>query len=278
MIDLDNLKKHLLAGTRMDPECIPEEGPVILPKEMTLADLEPYLSKPYRHRGTYTTAWPAEFLAYAADNASPEHDPHCFVDDSSAPPRAVIIFDFGNHDTPMWREHRAVLQIGESEAFRALGSMLGRNLTQDDLTTFIDDWAAGCNFERPDGTIVAPAVARTEFADLTVEQVKSLRSKQADFNRERSAVERMSMGSGLPNRLHFTCEPWQGLSPARLTVRISAADSAGALALRLNLIGWPGVRRALIDELVDTLSGAAVTIRRGLFNSGVRPAGASAAA
>jgi uncharacterized protein YfdQ (DUF2303 family) len=242
MIDLDQLKHHLLAGTRIDPECIPENGPVILPKDMTLADLEPYMGAPYRYRGRFTTGLPEEFVAYITANADPLFTPHCFVGDSGlSEPTAEAIFDFGSPDQPLWREHRAVLDI-----------------------------------ERSDGTIVNPAVARTEFADLTVEQVKNLRSKQADFARERSAVERMSMGSGLPNRLHFTCTPWRGLGSARLTLRISAADSAGALALRLNLIGWPAVRTALVEELIEKLLQTPITVRRGRFTAGLRPASAAA--
>lgn len=275
MIDLDNLKHHLLAGTRIDPDCIPESGPVILPKDMTLADLEPYMSAPARHRGVYRTEWPSEFIRYAVENANQEDYPQCFMEScGTAAPRATLLFDFGTHDTPQWREHRAELAICESEAFAALIDLIGRNLTQEDLLRFIDDWSGNCDFERPDGSLVNPAVARTEFADLSVDQIKNLRSKQADFARERSAVERISMGSGLPNRLHFTCEPWTGLGTKRVTVRIAAADNAGALALRMSLIGWPIVRQELICELVELLSGAPVTVRRGTFEPGLRPVSA----
>ena len=274
MIDIDQLKKHLLAGTRMDPECIPEDGPVLLPKDFTLADLEPYAKAPTRHRGTFRTTWPDEFIAYAEANAEPAESPHCFLSDATNPPTAEILFDFGDHTAPLWREHRALLTVQESDAFMAFQALAGRNLTQDDITSYIDDWANNLSFERPDGALVAPAVARTEFADLTVEQVKQLRSKQQDFSRERSAVERMSMGTGLPNRLHLTCEPWQGLGVKRLTARISAADSAGALALKLTLIGWPTIRRELIDELGERLSSVPVTVRRGTFLPGLRPASA----
>lgn len=274
MFDLKDLKAHLIAGTRIDPACIADEGPVILPEGMRLEDVEPFLSAPHRHRGNYRTKWPTEFLAYAAANADERFAPHCFVDDTSdtAPPRAVALFDFGCDSTPMWREHRAMLEVGESDAFAALRALTGRNLTQEDMLAFIDDWSTNCDFERPDGTTINPAVARTEFADLTVEAVKNLRSKQADFTRERSAVERMSMGSGLPNRLHFTCTPWNGLGTQRVAVRIAAADSAGALALRLNLIGWPTVRRALVDELIEMLAAAPLTVRRGTFSDRSGPA------
>jgi len=273
MLDLTDLKRHLIAGTRIDPDCVPESGPVILPDGMTLADTEPFQQQPSRHRGRYTTQWPGEFLAYVADNANGEENPHCFVDDDSrsAPPTAIVMFDFGDPMVPRWREHQAKLAVGESDAFAALRGLVDRNLAQEHLLEFIDDWAGNCDFQRPDGTAINPAVARTEFADLTVEAVKNLRSKQADFARERSAVERMSMGSGLPNRLHFTCEPWKGLGAKRITARIAAADTGGALALRLNLIGWPIVRQELVDALVEMLSAAPITVRRGGFDPGLRP-------
>lgn len=273
MLDLTDLKRHLLAGTRIDPDCIPEGGPVILPDGMTLADTEPFQHTPSRHRGRYVTLWPSEFLAYIVANAAADDNPHCFVDDDrgAAPPSALAIFDFGTEVMPMWRDHTARLDIGPSDAFSALVGLADRNLTQEDLLRFIDDWAPNCDFERPDGTAINPAVARTEFADLTVEAVKNLRSKQADFARERSAVERMSMGSGLPNRLHYTCAPWNGLGSRRITARIAAADNGGALALRLNLVGWPMVRRSLVDELVEMLGAAPVTVRRGTFDLGLRP-------
>jgi uncharacterized protein YfdQ (DUF2303 family) len=281
MIDIDKLRAALLAGTRMDSDCVPEDGPVLLPAGMTLATLEPFMERPARTRGTYTTNRIEDFTAYCEKVIASGHAPHgagnahLFVDENAATPVAKMVFDFGSVVAPMWREDRAVLVVEPSPEYAELSALMDAGaVRQDAFVDFVDDWASQCTFLRPDGKPIDAAIAKTEFADLTVDAVRSMRSKVTDFQREKSAVEKLSMGKGLPNRLLFACRPWKCVSGRQVTVRLSAFESGGTLALKLTHVGAVALREALVDELTarldEAFSGTA-TVVRGTFDPGLRP-------
>jgi uncharacterized protein YfdQ (DUF2303 family) len=261
MTDIAALRAALLAGAHpialeRDLDAIPA---ALVPKDMTVESLEHLLPQPARKRATFQTNSLDDFLTYCANNVPDEvgednratGNAHIFYNDT--PPRAEAILDFGSPEAPAWSEHRAVWTPRESPALQALRALLGKALSQDTLTDYIDDWADYLSFERADGTAVIVAAARAAIADMTAETVKAMRSKIGDFERERSALEKLSVGPYIPARMVLTCAPWTGFSTHQLQVRLAAAEGAGTLALRLAIIGWPLHQETLLEELRDRL-------------------------
>lgn len=252
MTDIAALRAALVAGNAVPA--------ALVPKDMEVRSLEHLRPAPVRQRGTFSTNALDDFLTYCANNVGDCYDddgcvpgnPHIFY--SAMPtPRADAILDYGSPAAPAWGEHRARWTPQESPALRALRDLLGKALTQDTLTDYIDDWGDYLTFERSDGTAVNVPAARGAIADMTAETIKSLRSKQGDFSRERSALETISVAPTVPARMILTCAPWEGFDTHQLRVRLSAADGAGTLALRLTLIGWPLHQDRLLEELRNRL-------------------------
>lgn len=259
MTDISALRAALVAGIGISAG----DGAMpaaLVPKDMEVQDLERLLPAPLRKRGNFATNALDDFLAYCANNVcddvaddgGPVGNPHIFYT-AMPTPRAEAILDFGSPGFPAWGQHRAVWTPLESPALRALRDLLGKALSQDALTDYIDDWGDYLTFERSDGTAVNVPAARGAIADMTAETIKSLRSKQGDFSRERSALETISVAPTVPARMILTCAPWEGFDTHQLRVRLSAADGAGTLALRLTLIGWPLHQDRLLEELRNRL-------------------------
>lgn len=274
LTDIGALRAALLAGVHPvalehDPEAIPA---ALVPKNMEVQSLEHLLPAPARKRERFETHSLDDFLTYCANNVAEDPDedghapgnPHIFYDD--APVIAHAILDFGSPEDPAWGEHRAIWTPQESPALQALRALLGKALSQDTLTDYIDDWGDYLSFERADGTAVPVAAARGAIADMTAETVKAMRSKTGDFERERSALEKLSIAPTVPARIVLTCAPWTGFETHHLKIRVAAAEGAGTLALRLTLIGWPLHQEDLLSELRNRLDGitAPITVLSGV--------------
>ena len=273
MIDFAQLRSILLAGSDVFGS-----DTALIPKDMALQSLEPFQSAPNFFKGTFSTGYLSDFIAYlqhyiVADSACGDphafsaEDPHAFIDDTGPTPVVHAVIDHGLPGEPLWRHHTATLAIAHTEAFAALNTLLGKTVAQRALLDFIDDYGDLCVFHRPDGATVAAEVARGEFANLTAEKVRQINSQRGDFKRELSEVERLSLGTGLPNRLTLTAAPWRDFTTQNVRVRISAADSGSGLGLDLRLIGWDAIQDALIAELVAALEAIeGLTVRRGVFS------------
>jgi uncharacterized protein YfdQ (DUF2303 family) len=256
MTDISALRAALIAGvaiTDMASDLLPA---VLVPKDMAVQDLEHLLAAPVRQRALFQTTDLDDFLTYCANAVGDDTDadghaagnPHIFYT-LKDPIRAFAILDFGSPEAPAWGQHRAEWNPQESPALIALISLLGRALPQDTLTDYIDDWSEFLGFERADGTAVSVQAARGAIADMTAETINSLRSQRGDFIRERSSMEKITVAPTVPPRMVVTCAPWAGFGTHQLRVRISAADGAGTLALRLTLIGWPLHEIDMVEEL-----------------------------
>lgn len=261
MLDIKELHERLLSGTALDPDL----GLYLIPENLRLTSDELYREHPRRHRGTFDTNRLSAFVAYC-QNAAGDIDlsalggqPTLFLDG----PRALAVFDQGTDDQPRWGDHRALLTLEPSPPFAALRKLLDRPLTQDLLIGFIDDWSDLLSFQRPDGSVCTPETARAELADLTVEAVRTMRTKQTEFAREKTGLERLSLGAGLPTLLLLTCAPFEELTTEALRIRLTAREHSGSLALHLTHAGWPLLEERLTAELEARLR--ATLHERGAF-------------
>ena len=259
MIDFEQLQSILLAGKS------PASGSTLVPAGMTLERLEQFQEYPDRFRGTYQTGHLTHFMDYLEHYGAGGCDAHAFIDDSQPAPVVHAILDHGTQEDPRWRQHTAILSVAPT--FAALSGLIGKPIGQKTMIDFLDDWGDHCAFTRPDGASAPLDVARAEFANLTLETVRKLNSQRGDFTRQLSEVERLSLGSGLPNRLTFTAAPWRDFSTHDLRLRLTAADNGSGIALELRHIAWDTTRNALLGELTEKLSTLpTLSVRLGRFN------------
>lgn len=251
MIDISALRAALLAGTNTDDY----SRTMLVPKDMAVVDLEQYHDRPARHRGTYSTSRLADFMSYISNvNGERPPDVEICAFTNSETGAVTAILDFGSPKDPQWQDHTAVYCPRPSPMFMALTAVLDRPLSQDLLLDFFDDWAPHLSFSSPGAALMPHDAVRAMIADLTLETLRTLKTKVTDFERQRSAAEKLTMQRGLPNRMIVTCSPWDGLIARDLQVRIQAADAGSTPALKLSLIGWEITRQAMIDEIINTIA------------------------
>lgn len=246
MLDIEKLEALALRAN------LPEHAAVALvPKGLEALDLEQYEIRPRRHTGQYLTSSIEDFTAYLL-RASGEQgvSPEIYV--ATDHPYAKAILDPGGRDTPRWHDWTATLELHASDAGAALEDLCEQPVRPEAIVQFIDDWALNCRFLANGHDCTAEA-ARAQFADCTVETIRSLRTKTADLSREKTGLERLTVQPSLPTRLLFDCEPWRGLEPRTLPVRIQATDTGGTAALKLTVIGWADIQRKMLDEFATKL-------------------------
>lgn len=284
MTDIGALADILLLGTDVTPvgpNIIPA---VMRPAGMSVEPLEHLLSHPTRVRAHYTTDDLDDLIRYVQEHGATEDDPHIYLDAPAAPATAfagtataVAVLDHGNRDRPLWRDHRATWAPTLHPALEALGALVNRPVTQDALLDYLDAWGYLMGFARPDGTAVAFPQARAAIAAMNIETLRSLRGEVGDFQRQKGALETISIQPNLPTAWRITCDPWLGLPQRDIDIRLSPTD-AGGLAVKLTVLRWPllvldlqrDVRRVLLEAFNDgTDSDGAplrVTVLRGKYS------------
>ena len=173
----------------------------------------------------------------------------------------------GDLEHPEWHDWTARVTLASGDAFVALSELCYKDaIKPDTLVDFIDDWGIALSFTSGINDVKLEA-ARAQFADCTVETVRSLRTKREDFAREKTGFEKLSVQAGLPNRLTLYCEVWRGLPARSVSARIQAAEAGGAAAIKLTLIGWPDLHQKLLEEFEEAIRKAdtGATVYSGSF-------------
>lgn len=247
MIDIDKLEA-LAVRANLDSDHV-----AFVPKGHETLDLEPFQRAPNRHTGCFATGRIDDFVRYIA--VATEQDdlsPQVYIDPDA--PIATAILTPGSQLNPQWHDWTATLTLSPTDAIAALLALTDRAaIHPTDLVSFIDDWAWLCQFQA-NGDLVPVETARARFADCTVETVRSLRHKSEDFAREKTGIEKLALQPGLPNRLLLFTAPWHGLPAHEIKVRLSVAEANGGPAIKLHLVGWDDLRRAMLGELSELIT------------------------
>jgi len=89
---------------------------------------------------------------------------------------ARAFFDIGTLDAPGHCNHRAIVELNTTAAYRAIKGIDGDRLTQQDLAEFIEDWQDAIKaFEKPgDETTMSLKAAAEAIRNVTItEQSKA---------------------------------------------------------------------------------------------------------
>ncbi len=194
---------------------------VALPNDFQIHDLEAFQLMRRRQRGTMTTTTLEDFAQYLASYIEP--GAAVFIDQPKMAATAVL--NLGTTAAPGHADHRAVLQLQQTAAFKALASTAsGRGLTQTEAAEFLEDWAplvACSKGEEIIDTIKAVGALR----NITIEGLRKVQATESQLSATRSALESVSASSGsghpLPTEITFITEPYLGLPARRFKLRLS---------------------------------------------------------
>lgn len=214
---------------------------VAIPEGVKIADLEKYLEKRRRYRGSMATRLINEFVEFAT--ATTEHysqEKHldnvpCFVNPEDM--KAKIFFNLGDIVEPGHGDHTALLILRETEAFGELKKINGNQLDQKTLAEWMEDWRDHLEAIAEDGTTIIPiGPAVSAVRKITIGSNAEATSETQTFSQRKSAMAEVEAKNrdSLPGFLKFDCEPYHGLEARAFTLRLSLiTGDTPKIALRI---------------------------------------------
>ena len=213
------------------------ENVAAVPDHFTVHDLQKFQPHRRRFTGHLQTNDITDFTDYVKGNAWNEEKPSGFIDGNKL--SCTAYFNLGDDSTPGHGDWRATLQLEQTSAYVAVRSINGRKHDQQDLATWLEDWADQlAPFARGEGQPygnLARAVSAVRHIKISTKAESE--SKVSDFGAKRSAMEEVEARSELelPAGFIFTCQPYHGL-PARsflLRLQVITAKDDPQLVLRI---------------------------------------------
>lgn len=235
-------------------DAIGAEHPVPLPNDYTLHDTEGYRENRRRARGTMTTSVVAHFAAYT--NVYADAGAAVFIDPDRMAATAVL--NLGTQDFPGHADNLAVIALRQTAPFVALlQKATGMALKQADVAEFIEDWGHLIECSNVDGPIeLRKAIAAVRR--ITIETLKKAEASEQLLSASKSAFESVEAKSAdpIPTALEFTCDPYQGLKPRTIRVRLGVLTTGDKPSIVLRVINLEQHKEDMADELSQLVADA----------------------
>jgi len=230
---------------------------VALPGDAKLQSLESFSQQPARMRSTYTTERLGDFTKYVNDEHLLESATAMFVD-----PRgegATCIIDHGNHEEPLWGDHRAILAMKHTPEFAALLKATQETLTQRNLTDFLEDWADEITpltiieedgEEKSEKVSVARAIASIRTVDIKGKHETS--HTDGNFKAARTSMEEIeakARSGSLPSFLVMSCSLYPDTRQRDITARLSLLTGGDKPAFRLRIVGLEKIEHETSEDV-----------------------------
>lgn len=214
---------------------------VAIPEGVKISDLEKYLEQRRRYRGSMATKLIAEFVEFATattEQYSQEKqldNVPCFVNAEAM--TAKVFFNLGDIVEPGHGDHTAKLELQQTEAFRELLKINGKQLDQKTLAEWMEDWRDHLEALSEDGSVIIPiGPAVSSIRKITIGSNAEATSETQTFSQRKSAMAEVEAKNrdSLPGFLKFDCEPYHGLTERPFTLRLSLiTGETPKIALRI---------------------------------------------
>ena len=226
----------------------------VTPASCTLTNLEPYQFLRDRFRGNLNTHSLKAFATYVERHIGGEGNIGAagFVDQDAM--RATVIFNLGNSGYAGHGDDRATLTLKPTAAYKALLEVVGRSMSQQQLAEFLEDWAPHITASAGDEHLHIVA-AINAVRRMQIKATSELNSEVGDLSNRRSAMEDIEARSleTLPTAFAFITKPYDPLSVAGVTLRLSVITGEKAPVLKLRWVGQEAQQEAFAEEFQQVL-------------------------
>lgn len=228
---------------------------MVLPANCTTLNLEQFQHGRDRFRGALHTHSLKAFSAYVERHIGGEDDTFSagFVDQDAM--SATVIFNLGTPDEAGHGDDRAILTLKPTAAYKALADVVGRSLSQQQLAEFLEDWAPHITASAGDQKLNTLA-AINAVRRMQIKATSELNSEVGDLSNRRSAMEEIEARSleTLPTTFVFSAKPYDPLSLADITLRLSVITGDKAPVLKLRWVGQEAQQEAFAEEFQQVLA------------------------
>ena len=196
----------------------------VLPKDVTLHNLEPFQLGRDRFRGALRTHSLTDFASYVERHTTNEPKPAGFVDQDAM--SATVIFNLGTDAQPGHGDDTATLTLKPTAAYVALQAIAGKAMSQQALAEFLEDWMPHLMAGAGEDALPMPA-----------------------------AINARSLET-MPTTFIFTTRPCEPLEAAAITLRVSVITGRDEPLLKLRWVGEDAQREGFADEFKQVLDKA----------------------
>lgn len=217
-----------------------------------------------RFRGALKTNSLADFIGYAKRDHGRGPDDRAAVFVDSAKLAATAYFNLGDHQSPGHADHRAVLELEHTAAYRAVGQAHGLRADQRGMTEWLEEWAPHIEAFDENGAQMSALQAIVAVRSVKVKATAEGTTTVGSFAANRTALEdieaKAAGGNPLPARIKFTFVPALGLAEQTADLRVYlSAKPEEKPTFAVKWIGREQVieaiaqdfKRVLFDELAD---------------------------
>lgn len=224
---------------------------LVVPGGFSVEDLESKMPNRDSYRFAFTTKSIKDFGEYCKE--FDKEGAKCFVDSDSM--RAKTIFDLGTEELPLHQKHNAKLSLDKTAAFKALLNIHGERMSQKQASDFIEDWADDVVIFDKSGKSITTAMASKRLREITIEQVREVKSKVDDFSESMSSMERIEAKNQevIPAAFEFKCVPYHGLDERAFNIRLSILTSGERPQLSMRIIKLEAQEEDMAEEFKEIL-------------------------
>lgn len=258
-------------GTEVGNSMSQRRGALVIPESFKLNDLETFLPNRRRQRGIMATTSVADFTKYADKNK--EEGAAIFIEAETM--KAVAVLNLGTAEKPGHADNLAWLELKKTAAFKALSTINGAPMKQQQAAEFMEDWAQNIACLH-DAEALDTSKAIAAVRSITVEAARKLEVETKQLSASRSAFDSVQASSKvftLPTEIRFTCLPYQNLAQRTFAMRLSIVTSNDVASVILRIIKLEEHEElmaqelaALIEQSIEADSGVSVML--GKYNAG----------
>lgn len=227
----------------------------VLPKDVTLHNLEPFQLGRDRFRGALRTHSLTDFASYVERHTTNEPKPAGFVDQDAM--SATVIFNLGTDAQPGHGDDTATLTLKPTAAYVALQAIAGKAMSQQALAEFLEDWMPHLMAGAGEDALPMPA-AINAVRRMKITATSTRDSEVGDLSARRSAMDEIEARSleTMPTTFIFTTRPYEPLEAAAITLRVSVITGRDEPLLKLRWVGEDAQREGFADEFKQVLDKA----------------------
>jgi len=171
---------------------------------------------------------------------------------------ACAVLNLGSSDCPGHGDNRAHYAPQPGAAWLALKNIAaGQCLSQKEAAEFLEDWQG--SVECLDGDVPLPVgQAIVAVRNITIDSLRKSDSSEQALSASRGAFESVTANSKtpLPTRIHFTCQPYQGLQERTFALRLGVLTGQDRPQLTLRIIKQEEHMQEMAQEMAQRVSEA----------------------
>lgn len=226
----------------------------MLPKDVSVENLERFGLARFRFRGTMDTTSIDDFVRYSVGYASAEEPARCFIDAQNMSARSV--FNIGTLDNPGHADNVSTIKLKQTAPFRALLAINGDRLNQKQIAEWLEDWSDYLKAFDADGNSMTIAQAAQAVRRITIQQATQADHEDGDFSGKKSLMQSIEANSKdvMPVAFEFKCVPYEGLGERAFSMRNSLLKSSEPCFV-LRIVQLEAQEEAIANEFRDLLIG-----------------------